>query len=224
VYGDRSSTRVVVLFGDSHALMWLPALAPAASADHFKLVVLWQGVCPPGDLSVYWPAFGDPPICNAWRAQMVTLIHQISPVTVLLAGRTTDVESAPGKNFTNAQWAEGLEKTIDQLSSPRTKVAVIEDTVYFDQSVIGCLSVNPSAVRRCAVPFPNPQNAGLQAGEAAAAKATGATFIATRNWFCTSTCSAVIGDYFPFIDSNHVSFAYAQFLSGVMGAAVRPLL
>lgn len=224
VYGDTSSKRSIVLFGDSHALMWLPAIVPFAETNKLRVVVLWQGACPPGTVSVYAPAYAYPDLCNIWRSQMITAIKTLDPVAVLLAARTTAIESAPGVYFTNAQWEAGLVTTIDELASPTTKVAVIEDTVAFNESVPACLSLHPTTVQRCAVHYPNVRHPGLQAGEAAAAAKTKALFIATRSWFCTTVCPAVIEDYIPFVDTNHVSFRYARFLSGVMGDQLKPLV
>jgi hypothetical protein len=227
VYGDTASKNDMVVLGDSHALAWLPALVPVANANKYKLILLWMGVCPPADLSVDYPTFGYPAGCNAWRKSMITDINSLHPAVIVLAERTTDMQRTATTFFDAAEWKAGLVTTINQLKYAKTKIAVLEDTVYFDTSTPTCLSVHPSSVRTCAVPFPNPRYLGLQSAEQAAAKATGALYVKTQNWFCTSTststCSAVIGNFIPFVDSNHISFAYAQYLSGVMKIALKPL-
>jgi hypothetical protein len=224
VYGDTTSHKVMVLFGDSHALMWLPAIDPVATAKGYKLIVLWQGVCPVSDVSIWAPQFNDPAACNTWRAQMVSLINGLHPAVVVLAERTTDLFAARERYFTSAQWKAGLLTTLKQLKSSRTKVALIEDTPYFDSQVPACLAQNPSKVALCDVAYPNPQWPGFQAAEQAAAKSTGVLFVKAIPWVCTKTCSAIIGNYVPYIDSNHISFAYAQYLSGVMGDTIKNVL
>ena len=224
VYGDLTSSKVVVLFGDSHALMWLNALAPWAASDKVKLVLLWQGLCPPGDLSVYAPGFADPPLCNAYRAQMIAAIQKLAPTLVVLAEKTTQVKSAASAYFTDAQWEAGLVTTITELQTPATKVAVLEDTPTFASSVPECLAAHPTAVQSCAVRYVAPKIPGHESAELAAARKTGATYVRTQGWFCTALCSPVIGPYIPYIDTNHVSFSYAGYLSGVMGAALKPLI
>jgi hypothetical protein len=224
VYGDLSSSKVVVLFGDSHALMWLNALAPFAQSAKLKLVLLWQGLCTPGDLSVYAPGFADPPLCNAYRAQMITAIQKLAPALVVLAEKTTQVKSGPSSYFTDPQWEAGLVTTIDELQTPATKVAVLEDTPTFSSPVPECLAAHPTAVQSCAVRYSNPKIPGHESAELAAARKTGAGFVRTQGWFCTAMCSPVIGSFIPYIDTNHVSFTYAGYLSGVMGAALKPLV
>jgi hypothetical protein len=46
VFGDTKSKTTIVLYGDSHALMWLPALVPFAERDHYKVVLLFHQACP----------------------------------------------------------------------------------------------------------------------------------------------------------------------------------
>ena len=47
--GDRSSRKLIVLFGDSHALMWLPAVLEMARHDHWAVVPLVRLGCTPGN-------------------------------------------------------------------------------------------------------------------------------------------------------------------------------
>ena len=51
VFGDSRSRQTIVLFGDSHAVMWLPAIEPAAARRHWRLIVLWQPTCPVARIS-----------------------------------------------------------------------------------------------------------------------------------------------------------------------------
>jgi hypothetical protein len=222
VYGDTSSSKVIVLYGDSHALMWLPAIAPVASADKFKLVLLWVGLCPAATLSVYFPTFDYPSACNTDRSQFISDIKGLDPVAVVIGERTTQINRTATAFVTSAQWKAGLETTIDHIKSRTTKVIVLEDTPFFDAGGPVCLSEHPSRVRSCAIPFPNPEAPGLQSAEQAAARATSSLYVKTQGWFCTKTCSAVIGNFIPFIDTQHISFAYAQYLDGVMGNALKP--
>ena len=45
-YGDRSSSKTIVLYGDSHAAQWFPALEKIANENGFKLVSLTKSACP----------------------------------------------------------------------------------------------------------------------------------------------------------------------------------
>ena len=47
VYGDRGARTTVVLFGDSHAMQYFPALQRIAGRRHWRLVELTKAACPP---------------------------------------------------------------------------------------------------------------------------------------------------------------------------------
>jgi hypothetical protein len=222
VDGDASSSKVAVLFGDSHALMWLPAINATAQAQHVKLLLVWQGGCPAATVSIYYPAFGDPASCDAWRASTVATIEKLKPAVVLLAGRAY-AKSSPTTWFTPAQWAAGLEVTIRDFKSSSTKVAVIEDSPSFQSSTTSCLATYPDAIQQCATTWPTLKNHGNQSGELTAATKTGAVFIKTHQWFCTKKCSPIIGSFFPFVDENHVSNTYAAYLTLAMKGELKTL-
>jgi hypothetical protein len=226
VFGAAHAARTVVLFGDSHAAMWLPALATAAAALEVRLVLVFKEVCPPASLPSYSYS-GEPPVagCAAFRAGAIDAIHRLAPAAVLVGEQTAGVFATTRKErFTEAQWESALAETLGQLSGPATRVGVLEDIPYFDSSPPSCLAAFPSDVQRCAVDEPNPAHPGFEDAEAAAARATGAVLVRTTQWLCRSTCSPVIGRFVPYVDAGHISATYATYLRGVMTTALRALL
>ncbi len=222
--GPTNASKIVVLFGDSHAAMWVPAILPSVVKSGAKVVVLWQGLCPAANVSVNEPSFGDPATCNKFRRDMISLINQIHPEAVLLGERSGGVKGPNGLYASNSKWATALAQTIKAISSPGRSIAVIEDTPQFPVWVPTCLSAHRTSVQACTVTFDSPISLGRQAGQLAAAKATGSRFIVTKPWFCTTRCPAVIGNMIPYIDGSHISTTYATYLSGVMGQAIKPML
>lgn len=226
-FGDVESDRVVVLFGDSHAAMWLPALVPEAKRLHFRLVLIFKELCPPSELDSFSYS-GEPmtPGCLAFRSASIAAIRELKPVLVLIGEQTAEVYATQRKQrFSSHQWATALRATIVQLQSRSTNVAVLEDVTFFDKIPATCLAAVPTNVQRsCSVRYPNPRYPSQVMAEAAATSATHATLIRTAPWLCRATCSPVIGDFVPFVDQSHISAAYAAFLATVVGTAIRPLL
>lgn len=228
-YGDITASKTIVLFGDSHASMWLPAVVPWATKHHERLVLVWDPGCPPAILPKNWQWL-DPrgvtsnPSCLSWRTSAIAYVVSLHPSLVLIAERTAAIASEPsGKAFSSSQWQSALEITIKRLKVSHTKVAVIEDVPWHSETVPECLSREPSDVQACSVAYPNKTWPGQQKAEKAATEQTHASIIDTVGWFCIKsdkTCSGVIGNFITYWDNGHVTASYAAYLSGVMGSAI----
>jgi hypothetical protein len=236
VYGDKSSRNVIVLFGDSHAMMWLPAVVPWAAANKYRVVLLWERGCVVARLPTGYVLAGGADAggdlsnaqCTAWFTSMLLVIKALHPQLLLLGERTAAVESLPSEvDFTESQWQAGMEKSINAVKPLAGKVAVIEDVPWHNDDVPDCLSVHPTKIQECSVTFPNKSFPGQQTAEDKAAVSSKVSFINTMSWFCTKndkTCSGVIGNYITYRDNGHITASYAQYLSQVMGNDMKSLL
>jgi hypothetical protein len=226
VFGLTTSNKTVILFGDSHASMWLPALAPIATQAKVRLVLLWHGGCHVADLAVT----NEPPgpisgydFCNTWLPQQIAAIQQLKPNSILIGERTTQVYGAGNVLFTQQQWQDGLTRTINQLTAKGRKIGIFEDLPWSDIQPGQCLSIHVAAVQQCGTTNPNPNNPGQQVAEKAAASATHSLFIPTHQWFCNKNlCSPIIGNFITKWDQGHVSGSYAQYLTAIVETAVKP--
>jgi hypothetical protein len=226
VFGDLAARRTIVLFGDSHARMWLPALVPYAKSSHFKVVLLWLSGCPAATVSVWNLTTGVPfTTCDTWRTNTIALIDTMRPALVLVASHTTRVYTSKGPTtvFTPAQWEKGDKATIRALEKGRTKVALIGDIIGLTLDVPTCLAAHPTEVQACSVANPNPAVPGFYKAEALAAKATHVPYLNPIPWLCTKTCSTVIGHFLVYTNNNHITFVFAEYLSTVFGDAVKKL-
>jgi SGNH domain (fused to AT3 domains) len=219
VFGDATSGDVVVLFGDSHARMWLPAITPIATVDHLRLIVVGRNGCPlvaPG-LS---PRFGG---CASVIRRDIRIIDAVKPAAIILADRTTYA------GLSAAKWQAGLTATIDGLRPSGARIAVIGDIQVFDpgdvSNLLECLSVHPNAVQDCAVTDPNRAAPGHELEEARATALAHDLYVNPTPWLCTHrACSPIIGNNIVYWDAFHVSVNYAAYLAGVMASALRPFL
>jgi hypothetical protein len=228
VYGDVNSKKVIVLFGDSHAWMWLPAVYPAAARHGYKLILLFLTSCPAASVTYWDPqtnSYADS--CTTARTAAIAAIRKLNPSLVLLSSNTAQRYSSPNVLFTSAQWEAGLDQTITSLASPTTQVGVIGDIPTLDVVMPECLAAYQSNVQQCGVAVPNPvvANRGLQSAEEAAAKQTGAFYIDTLPWLCSSTwCSPVIGKLIVYLNPTHIDATFSEYLSKVFGDALKPYL
>lgn len=226
-FGDAAGSQTLVLFGDSHAEMWLSAMIPWADAHQVKLELLTTLGCPAASVSVWLSASqGYYTACDTNRTKELNLIVGQHPAYVVIAERTAHVKRSPTAYFTNAQWQAGMATTLSTLQKSGARLVVVGDNTLMDVSSPQCLAAYPTSVQRCANPSPNPRavDQSHQAAERAAATADGAGFINPVPWLCTKTCSPVIGTMVTYWDSYHLSNTYTAYLSKVMGAALTAAL
>jgi hypothetical protein len=228
VFGDAKAAKAIVLFGDSHAQMWLPAVNRIAAAHKLKLILLFMPQCPAATLNVWLPNYDTSyTACSATRRAWIADLNKSHPLTILLADRTYNVRSAASggtSTFTEAQWQAGMETTISTLRPSKAHIVVLGDITVLDQSVPSCLAADATSVQSCSVPNPNPARPSRVAAERAAAKVENVTYVDPAPWLCTKTCSPVIGGYIAYYDPFHISVTYDGFLSGVLQIALRKVL
>lgn len=219
VFGDKRSRDLVVLFGDSHARMWLPAITPIVDSDHLKLVVIGRLGCA---LAIHRISrtFGG---CASDVASDIRIINHMRPAAIILADRTSY------SGVTDAQWQAGMTETIDDLRPSGAKIALIGDIQVFNAGMVSyfleCLAGHLSTLQACAVPNPNRAAPGHEHAEERAASLAHALYINTNPWLCAPhRCSPVIGNDIAYWDAFHLSVRYATYLSGVMGSALSPFL
>lgn len=215
IFGDTTSRHTVVLLGDSHARMWLPALIAIATTDDFKIVVLGRDGCPLISYSV--KTFAD---CVGVMSSAIKAINKTKPAVVIVSNRTSWLE-----NITDTSWQSAMTEALKAMDPSGAKVAVIGDDTAFNVDLIDCLSMYTTHVQKCSTANPDPAKPGHQSAESAAASSVGDLYINPLPWLCTSTrCSPIVGQFFAYWDNTHISILYSRFLSGVLATALsKPL-
>ena len=222
VFGDRAASRTMVLYGDSHAGMWFAAMDLIAVAAHWKLVILDKGNCPANSLPYANPAGwgatdGEFAPCDQWHRFAIDRINRLQPDLVII---TQEVRGDPrGKPYTSHQWQQGLQRTIMQMHVPKTKIVVLGNIPILPQSGPDCLSRNGADVQACSGAESSFWMHYIDAEQGAAANA-GARYINVLPWFCSTTCTAVIGKFEVYYDLSHATAAYTLYLDRVLGQAL----
>ena len=218
VFGDHKATHTMVLYGDSHAGMWFDALNLIATVYHWKLYFLGKGYCPADTLQYGNPTgFGQSggvyTVCDAWHKFALDRINRVHPDLVIV---TQESRGKPdGRVYTPRQWQDGLEETMHQIDVPASRVVVLGNIPVLPQSGPQCLSRHTTNVQECSGPVTPFWQRYIQA-EKAAALHVGARYINVIPWFCSTTCTAVIGKYEVYFDQYHVAAAYSLHLVRVL--------
>jgi SGNH domain (fused to AT3 domains) len=213
VFGDRSGSLTMVLYGDSHAGMWFRALDDIATRAHWKLVVLTKGFCPAAPLSVH-PAgvVGEWVACDQWHKSALARINQIDPALLVVSQASAD------GHYTPDQWRRGLEDLFTRVTAPRT-VKLVLGNIPATSKDPDCVARHTDDVQACSRPRTSSETPYNNA-ERSAAAAQGARYIDVTPWFCATTCSAVIGPYNVYYIAHHVALDYSRFLEGVLAGSL----
>ena len=209
VYGDRRGVGAMVLFGDSHARMWIGAINPLAREEHLRLIVLGHNGCP---LVALTTASSYSPTCVTFRQQALEVIAQVHARAVILTNRTTY------GGFTSAQWQSALGRTFQEVRASGSPLLMIGDIQEFALPLPDCLARFSKKVAIC---FAH-ESAGIDAAEREVARENHVPYIDPRQWLCARhTCSPVIGSFIAYWNGQHVSYRYSQYLAVVMAQAIR---
>lgn len=129
VYGDKSSSTVIALVGDSHASHLFPALERIAKARHYKLVVMVKVSCAFIDMRVRNLALGrEYRECATWNRNVVKRLAAIKPdLTLVVASRTAIHPIGAGSNTARGK-AIGRE-----VNKAFGRVAIIVDSPWRGQ-------------------------------------------------------------------------------------------
>jgi peptidoglycan/LPS O-acetylase OafA/YrhL len=208
LYGDKNSTRKIVLFGDSHAAQWFPALEKLANQKKFGLISLTKSACPgPAvrkiDIAQYTNAE-----CAAWRERVYQLIAKVKPEAVIVAGM--QYFKIPDEYSSRAQWwQEGQQETLNKLRPHTSKIVSLADTPRPRRDIPSCLSSNRND----------------QCNDTAKSEAIfspGYLRINPTSWLCTAnSCPAIVNGVVAYRDASHISVAMSESLSQQLGEALR---
>ena len=222
MFGDLNSSHTMVVYGDSHAGMWFDTLVLVANLIHWRLAYLGKGYCPANSLAYENPpgfgsSGGEYSVCDEWHSFALNRINQLHPDLVIV---TQEVRNKPdGKHYSPAQWQQGLAKTISLIHVPKNRIVVLGNVPVLPSSGPECLSQHPDDVQACSGPVVTFFTARNQAEKQAASEA-GAHYVDVTPWFCSSTCTAVIGDYEVYWDDAHITSTYADYLAGVLATSL----
>jgi peptidoglycan/LPS O-acetylase OafA/YrhL len=221
VFGDPTSATTVVLYGDSHAAQWFPAMERLARERHWKLVEISKSSCSAADIPLWHDtlkrAYTE---CTAFHRSAVARIARLKPALVVIGSsfnyRPVTPEADPA-----AQWTAAWDRTFAQVGAGGARIAAIADTPYMSGSVPQCLAApaNERHIGNCTRGLGTVLRGPEQRRAFLAYAGSGrATIIDPITWFCTAVCPAVVGNVLVYRDSNHMTTTYSAALAPLLGA------
>lgn len=229
-FGDIHAKRDIVLYGDSHAAMWLPAFDQIGTSQGWKVILLWKGNCG-AVTATYWLYSQNRTYteCSAWHRWAVPEINQLDPNLVVL---TSSVEAGNGDSgnpdvtLVPSVWRGELERTLATIVSPSTVDIVLGDipSIFKDGPGGGptiCLARHQTDVQACSGPISPGE---YRSAEAQAAAVAGVRYINPVPWFCARICTGLVGNDLVYADGGHATATYVRLLTETLDAALAPEL
>lgn len=222
IYGDQNAESSVVLFGDSRASQWFPALERFASDRNLRLVTMTKSACPAADIEVdAYLLDRSFPECDAFRADAVSKISQLRPALVVMSGYAGGYsELWRGTGSYEQAYADGLTETIAQLPAD-TKVVTLGDTPTWPQAPAVCLSGHVRDTADCTIQTSDAVDQELEARQAEAAAMSNSAFVAPSRWLCgAELCYPLAGNELLYRDDRHITDVAALRLEPLMSSAL----
>ena len=205
-YGPTSSKKIV-LFGDSHAAQWFPTLEKLAYEKNFTLISLTKSACPgPAVLKVETGEYKNAD-CSTWRNYAIKRISSIHPDAIIVSG-FQHFELPSGYSSRTAWWQEGEAKTFAALKGSSPRIIYISDTPHPVRDIPNCVA--GGKLNQCN---------GTEKSTPIFSR--GYLQINPTDWLCNGNlCPAIVDGVVAYRDASHISVQMAQRLAPHLGAAL----
>ena len=217
-YGVVDSPVTVVILGDSHGAMWLPAMERIAAdkrlahppADEVRV----HARQPHRDASRRKPYKQ----CDAWRKSAFKLIDKLKPDMVMVASTSEyDLKSMPydlSQRATSIPGAPAIADTLRRVGRSAGQVVLLNDVPKHTQDPVACLLQHPDDVTACATPRDVAMRPQMVEAYRGAAEDAGATFVDPTPLVCPGDpCPVVDGRYLVVYDDSHLTSVYSRHIS-----------
>jgi hypothetical protein len=222
-YGDKSASRTVVLFGDSHAAQWFPAFNAAARSEHVKLLYITKTACPSQSVSVR-SGSGLYAACDVWREHAITLIKKRKHVDVIVLGGSANTSVT--KRHTNrlisnptaraTEWRAGTRRTVTALRGVAGEIVILRDTPHMRLLGGPCLISTHGDNRACQTAYAQASAARFWSSEKRVASDYARVVTADfTSAFCTaSRCRPVTSTHvLRWRDRSHMTVTFSKLLA-----------
>jgi len=206
-YANIKSQKTIVLYGDSHAAQWFPALVEIATRSGYKLVSLTKSACPSVDTVRLDQGGFKMSRCHQWRINSIKRIQQIKP-DVLIMSSFQYFSQPPRFSDREKWWNDGQRKLLTQVSNASPHLIYLTDTPHPLRDIPACLA--NYSISKCNT-TQRSENLSI----------SGFEVIDPNSWLCSRVCPAVKDGVVAYRDASHISVDIAIALIPRLTQALR---
>ncbi len=206
----------VVLFGDSHANQWLPALTVIAKQRDWHLYIMTKSGCPVPNLRPRndGSRYSDSD-CIQWRQKSITtIVHTIKPRIIVVS--SLSIYSSNASELLTA-W----NKSLDQLRELQSPIVYIEDTPFPGTDIPACISGHLDNWNKCSFNLSDAHR--IEAIPLAVLRGSEphVSVVDLTALLCTNQeCPAVRNGVLLYRDTSHITTEASKLLAPALEAAM----
>ena len=207
IYADTKSDKTMVLYGDSHAAQWFPALVEIASRSGYRLISLTKSACPSVDTVRLDQGGFKMSRCKQWRINTIKRIQEINPDVLIMSSFQY---FAQPPRFTDREqwWNDGQRKLLTEVKNISPHLIYITDTPHPLRDIPACLA--NYSISKC--------NTTQRSEDLSI---SGFSVINPNSWLCSRVCPAVKDGVVAYRDASHISVDIAIALIPRLTQALR---
>jgi peptidoglycan/LPS O-acetylase OafA/YrhL len=227
VYGDPNGIRNLVLFGDSHATQWMPALNLIGLKNNFKVTMYTKSGCPAANLSVLYEfnpgQYREYPECAIWRSNVIAELSALPNLDLIVLAASNSYNAGSDKKSTLDYWVNGYKTTISDLQKYSDKIIILNDTPHpGNPTALDCLGKNLATPSICDMSISQTVDQIDRMDALTQVSAQNAIpLINPVPWLCfQSICPAVLDGIPAYVDGSHLSAQMSERLAPLLEQSV----
>lgn len=218
VFGEPDSDETLVLFGDSHAAQWFPAVEAIADRRALRLESHTKSNCPPFPVEIVTNGVVDSG-CAEWRESVIRLLEREVPATVVVSA-FAHYDEYGSPRATGDEWRAAVEAAVRRLSVG-SRVIVVDDTPRFPRTPALCLSANISKTSACDFPRDRAIDTSFASAQRRAVVAGGGVPVDLNDLLCDERrCGTVMGNLLVYRDQHHIATRISALLADELERAI----
>jgi peptidoglycan/LPS O-acetylase OafA/YrhL len=208
--GRRDAKRTILVYGDSQAGEWLPAIERLGQSEGYRVLPVIKYGCSPFDIPMVDGGGADYWQCTAFREWATAYIAGADPDVVILGSQAVPPRMYPAPGLDLEQtWVSGVSTTLDRLRRQGADVVVLADTPDLTFDPVDCLTDPDSTLGSC-VGAPHDGLAAANGLTRELADEARAGYLDTVALVCVhGRCPMVVDQTLTFFDVGHVTSSWA---------------
>jgi peptidoglycan/LPS O-acetylase OafA/YrhL len=225
--GDPGAARTIVVVGDSHGRMWIPAIDRLGEENGWKAYYFVKPHCTAVPVAIDEAGDGrrwdECTAFHEWTLQQIASLHpDLVVVSTAMFNRTLfDGDTPVTDNDTIMQMTKtGFAQLFESLEPLAKRVVLVRDVPMDPADPVTCLTSGEPDLGDCLF-TPEARSRAIADLSVEAAQETGTPYVDPTSWICwDGSCPAVVGSTPTYRDHDHLTQTYAGMLADHLGPAL----